>query len=145
MAYLVCHVCVIEYAMCIYCNQRKVALAHIPAMNFEEDESSSSSFADGCVECCFLGEDRFLCASDSDAVGMVYRDLVGLQHHNKVDAHTNAKAPNDSIFSNSVRFLQLIYLVIYLNRKSSLYLPLGSVNLVLKLMGTPDEISSPPG
>jgi len=32
-----------------------------------------------------------------------------------------------------------------LHRKSSLYLPLGSVNLVLKAMGTPDEISSPPG
>jgi len=31
------------------------------------------------------------------------------------------------------------------HRKSSLYLPLGSVNLVLKVMGTPDEISSPPG
>jgi len=33
----------------------------------------------------------------------------------------------------------------YVHRKSSLYLPLGSVNLVLKVMGTPDEISSPPG
>jgi len=31
------------------------------------------------------------------------------------------------------------------HRKSSLYLPLGSVNLVLKVLGTPDEISSPPG
>jgi len=29
--------------------------------------------------------------------------------------------------------------------KSSFYLPLGSVNLVLKVMGIPDEISSPPG
>ena len=28
-----------------------------------------------------------------------------------------------------------------IHRKSSLYLPLGSVNLVLKLMGTPDGIS----
>jgi len=33
----------------------------------------------------------------------------------------------------------------HVHRKSSLYLPLGSVNLVLKAMGTPDEISSPPG
>ena len=32
-----------------------------------------------------------------------------------------------------------------IRRKSSLYLPLGSVNLVLKAMGIPDEISSPPG
>ena len=32
-----------------------------------------------------------------------------------------------------------------IHRKSSLYLPLGSVNLVLKAMGIPDEISSPPG
>jgi len=34
---------------------------------------------------------------------------------------------------------------IHIHRKSSFYLPLGSVNLVLKVMGTPDEISSPPG
>jgi len=34
---------------------------------------------------------------------------------------------------------------VYFHRKSSLYLPVGSVNLVLKVMGTPDEISSPPG
>ena len=33
----------------------------------------------------------------------------------------------------------------HIHRTSSLYLPLGSVNLVLKVMGTPDEISSPPG
>jgi len=33
----------------------------------------------------------------------------------------------------------------HIHRKSSLYLPLGSVNLVLKVMGTPDEMSSPPG
>ena len=33
----------------------------------------------------------------------------------------------------------------HIHRKSSLYLPLGSVNLVLKVMGTPDQISSPPG
>ena len=33
----------------------------------------------------------------------------------------------------------------HIHRKSSLYLPLGLVNLVLKVMGTPDEISSPPG
>ena len=33
----------------------------------------------------------------------------------------------------------------HLHWKSSLYLPLGSVNLVLKVMGTPDEIWSPPG
>jgi len=33
---------------------------------------------------------------------------------------------------------------IHIHRKSSLYLPLGSVNLLLKAMGTPDEISSPP-
>ena len=85
----------VHFMMCImhvykiYCNQRKGALAHIPDMNFEEDESSS--FANGCIECCFLGEARFLCASDSDAVGMVHRGFVGLQHHNKVDAHTNAK------------------------------------------------------
>jgi len=32
-----------------------------------------------------------------------------------------------------------------IHRKSSLYLPLGSVNLVWKAMGTPEEISSPPG
>ena len=87
----------VHFMMCImhvykiYCNQRKGALAHIPDMNFEEDESSSSSLANGCIECCFLGEARFLCASDSDAVGMVHRGFVGLQHHNKVDAHTNAK------------------------------------------------------
>jgi len=35
--------------------------------------------------------------------------------------------------------------LIHIHRKSSLYLPLGSVNLVLKAMGTPDENSSPPG
>jgi len=34
---------------------------------------------------------------------------------------------------------------LHVHRNSSLYLPLGSVNLVLKVMGTPDEISSPPG
>jgi len=34
---------------------------------------------------------------------------------------------------------------IHIHRKSSLYLPLGSVNLALKVMGTPDEISSPAG
>jgi len=34
------------------------------------------------------------------------------------------------------------YLFTYIHRKSSLYLPLGSVKLVLKAMGTPDEISS---
>jgi len=33
----------------------------------------------------------------------------------------------------------------HLHRKSSLYLPLGSVNLVLKLMGTPDGISTRSG
>jgi len=38
-----------------------------------------------------------------------------------------------------------IWHVSYIHRKSSLYLPVGSVNLVLKVMGTPDEISSPPG
>ena len=48
-------------------------------------------------------------------------------------------------FLNCRRQLQL-----YVHRKSSLYesslyLPLGSDNLVLKEMGTPDEISSPPG
>ena len=35
--------------------------------------------------------------------------------------------------------------VTHIHRKRSLYLPLGSVNLVMKVMGTPDEISSPPG
>jgi len=34
---------------------------------------------------------------------------------------------------------------VHVQRKRSLYLPLGSVNLVLKVMGTPNEISSPPG
>ena len=33
----------------------------------------------------------------------------------------------------------------YVQRKSSLYLPLGSVNLVLRLMGTPDGISTRSG
>jgi len=35
--------------------------------------------------------------------------------------------------------------VSHIHIQSSLYLPLASVNLVLKIMGTPDEISSPPG
>jgi len=38
-----------------------------------------------------------------------------------------------------------MYNCTHIHRKSSLYLPLGSVNLVLKAMGTSDEISSPPG
>ena len=35
--------------------------------------------------------------------------------------------------------------IMYIHRKSSLYLPLSSVNLVLKLMGTPDGISTRSG
>ena len=36
----------------------------------------------------------------------------------------------------------VMYMTIYIHRKSSLYLPLSSVNLVLKLMGTPDGSST---
>ena len=40
------------------------------------------------------------------------------------------------------RLGDIVYTLEYIHRKRSLYLPVGSVNLVLKVMGTPDEISS---
>jgi len=43
------------------------------------------------------------------------------------------------------RLGDIVYTLEYIHRKRSLYLPVGSVNLVSKVMGTPDEISSPPG
>jgi len=52
------------------------------------------------------------------------------------------------IYVSHTRDIYVIYTVSHtrhMHRKSSLYLPLGSVNLVLKVMGTPDEISSPLG
>jgi len=56
------------------------------------------------------------------------------QIHTKEKARENEQEAQGSVFIH-----------LYFHRKSSLYLPLGSVNLVLKVMGTPDEISSPPG
>jgi len=44
-----------------------------------------------------------------------------------------------------LKYLTYIILMLYVHRKSSLYLPLSSVNLVLKLMGTPDGISTRSG
>jgi len=52
------------------------------------------------------------------------------------------------IYVIHTRDIYVIYTVSHtrqIHRKSSLYLPLGSVISVLKVMGTPDKISSPPG
>ena len=48
-------------------------------------------------------------------------------------AHTNASCRTEE------------WVASYIHRKSSIYLPLSSVNLVLKLMGTPDGISTRSG
>jgi len=45
----------------------------------------------------------------------------------------------------SLPYTLVCKVVYYIHRKCSLYLPLFSVNLVLKVMGTPDEIPSPTG
>jgi len=64
----------------------------------------------------------------------------------------NESSSCPAIFSRTLRFYYIasspgsvMLLRSHVHRKSSLYLLLGSVNLVLKVMGTPDEISSPPG
>ena len=54
-------------------------------------------------------------------------------YHNQTDMYTHLYVHTS------------ICIHIYIHRKSSLYLPLSSVNLVLKLMGTPDGIFNPFG
>ena len=45
-----------------------------------------------------------------------------------------------AVFASQSKQCMCVDICIHIRRKSSLYLPLGSVNLVLKAIGTPDEI-----
>jgi len=61
--------------------------------------------------------------------------------HSNALQHTSTHDRVMSVLHCSLQGAQ-IAIIQNIHRKSSLYLPLSSVNLVLKLMGTPDGISS---